>query len=386
MASGRRHNNEGSITKRPDGRWEARITLEGGKRKRFYGKTRQEVNRRLTEALRDRDRGLPIVGERQTVGQYLTTWLQAVGPTVGPTTLHSYEIKARVHLMPALGAIVLSKLSAQQVQAFYTAKLDGGLSSTTVHHLHSVLRHALSDAVRLGLVARNVTDVVDPPRMRHTEMRVYSAEEVRRFLEAARGHRLEALFVLAVTTGMRQGELLALRWRDVHFDEGYLQVRSSLKRIKGKLFIAETKTRRSRRRIALTPLACDALCRHRVGQWAERQRVEEAWCDNDLIFTNEVGNRIHLCGFNRDKFWPIIKRAGLPRVRFHDLRHTAATLLLSQGVNVKVVSEMLGHSSVSITLDVYGHVLPDMQRDATSAMQRMLGAESRGDESEGERR
>jgi integrase len=369
---GRRGNNEGSIIKRQDGRWEARISLEGGRRKSFYGKTRQEVARKLTEAMRDHDNGLPIVGDKQTVGQYMRSWLQTVSPTIGPTSHMRYEQYTRLHIVPALGAIQLSKLTAQQVQAFYAVKLDVGLSSSTVRDIHKVLHHALGDALRIGLIPRNVTDLLDAPRANHREMQVYTPNQVRRFLAAASGHRLEALFILAVTTGMRQGELLALKWRDVDVDGGFLQVRATLKRVTGRIFIAETKTKRSRRRITLTPLACDALRRHRVCQLDERVSLGPAWQDNDLVFPNAIGEPIHLCSFNRDKFWPIVKKAGLPRIRFHDLRHTAATLLLLKGVHVKIVSEMLGHSSVAITLDRYSHVLPDMQHSAAVAMQQVL--------------
>jgi integrase len=346
--------------------------VEGGKRKSYFAKTRQEAARKLTEALRDRDKGLPIVGERQTVGQFLTSWIETVGSTIEPTTLRMYAIRVRRHIIPAIGKVSLAKLSPQQVQQLYTDKLKEGLSTTTVHHIHTVLSHALSDALRLGLVPRNVTAMVDAPRKRHVEIEVYLPDEARRFLGAAGSSRLEALFVLALTTGMRQGELLALKWDDINLTEGYLQVRRNLKRINGKLVVANTKTRHSRRRIALTPLAIDALARRRARQAEERLKVGAAWRDYGLVFTTLIGDPIHPCGFNRDKLWPIMKEAGLRRIRFHDLRHTAATLMLLQGVHVKVVSEMLGHSSVSITLDLYGHVLPDMQRQATTAIQRLL--------------
>src|SRR5262249_10221828 len=154
----KRGNSEGSITRRPDGRWEARITLEGGKRKSFYAKTRQEAARRLAEALRDRDRGLPIVGERQTLAQFLASWLHIVKPTLAPRTWRWYEEIVRVHLSPALGQLALSKVTPQQVQSFYAIKLDAGLSTTTVHHIHATLHRALESAVSLDLVARNVAD------------------------------------------------------------------------------------------------------------------------------------------------------------------------------------------------------------------------------------
>jgi integrase len=232
----------------------------------------------------------------------------------------------------------------------------------------------LRDALRLGLVQRNVCDLVDAPRMKHHEMMVFTPDEARRFLETVRSHRLEALYVLALSTGMRQGELLALKWRDVDTEGSVVQVRTTLKYVKGQYIIAETKTKRSRRKIRLTPLACEALRRHRARQLEERLSLGSAWQESGLAFPNKVGKPFLAASFNRVHFLPLVRKAGLPLIRFHDLRHTAATLLLLQGVHVKVVSEMLGHSSVSITLDRYSHVLPDMQQDAMQAMQRVLGS------------
>lgn len=373
----RRGNSEGSITKRSDGRWEARISLDGGKRKSFYGKTRQEVARKLAQVIRDRDNGLPIVAERQTVAEYAKSWLESMEPTIGPSSLQRYDECLRLHIVPRIGTIALARLMPQHIQAAYAAALKRGLSSTYVHMIHGVVHHMLGDAMRLGLVQRNVSELVEVPRIRHYEMQVYTPQQARAFLDAARDHRLEALFVLALTTGMRQGELFALQWHNVDTEQGIVQVRATLKRIDSKLVIAETKTKKSRRRIALTPLACEALRRHRARQLEERLVLGQAWQDRDLVFPNTIGNLYSLGSFERRVFWRIIDKAGLPRIRFHDLRHTAATLLLLQGVHVKVVSEMLGHSSITITLDRYSHVLPDMQRDAAMAMQRVLQAVSK---------
>ncbi|GEM_PF-1795767 len=179
--AGKRGNSEGSITKRPDGRWEARISLDGGRRKSHYAKTRQEASRWLAEALRDRDKGLPIVGEKQTVEHYLTQWLKDIEPTVGPRTLQRYEEIVRLHLLPTLGGIILSKLSAQHVQAFYTAKRKEGLAPATVGRLHVVLHRALNEAMRLGLIQRNVATLVTPPRVERKEMKVLSPAQARAF-------------------------------------------------------------------------------------------------------------------------------------------------------------------------------------------------------------
>jgi len=215
--------------------------------------------------------------------------------------------------------------------------------------------------------------MVDPPRMRYHEMATLTEEQARTFLDAAVGDRLEALYRLALTTGMRQGELLALKWRDIDLDGASLQVRATLQNTGGEYRIIEPKTQSSRRRIALPVTAVEALRSHLTRQSEERRRAGKAWEDNDLVFPNTVGRPLD--GLNLMKYWflPLLKRADLPRIRFHDLRHTAATLLLGQGINVKVISEMLGHADVSITLRVYAHVMPHMQQQAADAMDATFG-------------
>ncbi len=371
---GKRGNNEGSITRRSDGRWQARITLENGKRKSLYGKTRQEAAQRLTAALRQRDQGLPLVEEKQTVKQYLAGWLATIKPSVRVRTWQRYEQYVRLHIVPSLGKTPLAKLTPQQIQRLYADRLEAGCSPTSVKHLHTVLHKALEDALRLGLVQRNVADLVKPPRMRHHEMHVLSLEQTRTLLSIAHGDRFEALYTLAVTTSMRRGELLALRWREVDLTSqmATVQVRATLQKTTDGFVYAEPKSARSRRKIALTTAAADALRAHRVRQREERLRVGPEWQDNDLVFCTHQGRPLLASNLLNRNFWPLLAKAGLPRIRFHDLRHTAATLLLLQGVHPKVVSEMLGHSSVSLTLDVYSHVLPDMQRDATLALDRAL--------------
>lgn len=365
--TGKRANNEGNIKRRADGRWEARITLGDGVRKSFYGKTRQEVSRLLTEALRYRDTGVGVLSDRQTTGQYLESWLETCRHLLKARTWNRYMEYVRLHALPVIGKTPLSKLSAQHLQALYARKLAEGLSPTTVRHLHAALHRALDRAVRLGVVHRNVADMVDPPRMSHHEMATLTAEQARTFLDAAAGERLEALYVLARTTGMRQGEMLALKWHDVDLDDSSLQVRANLQNLGGVYRIVEPKTQSSRRRIALPTMTVEALREHRVRQERERSQASEGWEDNDLVFPNTVGRPLD--GMNLMKYWflPLLRRAGLPRIRFHDLRHTAATLLLAQGINVKVVSEMLGHADASITLRVYAHVMPHMQQQAAGS-------------------
>lgn len=371
----RRGNNEGTIKRRSDGRWEARLTLPDGKRKSLYGKTRQEVARLLAAATRERDRGALIASdERQTFATFLSGWLQRVQPTVRPRTWNRYR-ELLAHATDRLGGAALGKLTAAQVEHLYAHLLQQeGLSSTTVHHLHTVLHHALSDALRKGLVAHNVCTLVDAPRMRRHRAAPLSPGQAQTLLATAahEGVRLEALYVLALTTGMRQGELLALHWADMDLDAAALHVRGTLQRSRGALTVAEPKTAHSRRRVALTGLAVAALRTHRARQLEERLLLGPEWEDHDLVFCRLDGRPLDGTNLLRTDFYPLLERAGLPRVRFHDLRHSAATLLLAQGIHPKIVSELLGHTTIRVTMDIYSHVLPDMQREAVAAMERLL--------------
>jgi integrase len=371
-SSGRRKrgNGEGTIIRRADGRWEARVTLPDGTRKSFYARSRQEAARRLTQALRDRDQGLPVgLNARQTVGQYLERWLADVArPTVRPSTYESYAGYVRRHLIPGLGAIPLSRLTPQDVQAFLTAKLqDGQLTPRTVQYLRAILRRALAQALKWGLVARNAAALTDPPKVPRHEIRPLTPQEATAFLEAVRGDRLEALFVLALTTGMRQGELLGLRWQDVDLDAGTLRVAVALQRIGGQPRLVEPKTARSRRELPLPERATAALRAHRARQREERLRLGAAWQDWGLVFTREDGAPLDASTVTH-RFQKLLARANLPRVRFHDLRHTCASLLLAHGVPARVIMDILGHSQISVTLNTYTHVLPDMQREALARL------------------
>jgi integrase len=368
----KRANGDGSIHQRKDGRWCASISLDHGKRKHFLSLDRDEVARKLRAALKARDDGLPTITERQTVAQFLKSWLEAVRPSIRERTWVRYEQYVRLHAVPDLGKLPLTRLTPQHLQRLYSDRLKAGLSPTSVHHLHAMLHSALDQAVRWTLVPRNVASLVDPPRDAHFEMTTLSPDQARRFLDTAAGNRLETLYVLALTTGMRQGELLGLRWRDVDFDHGALQIRGSLQRLGGKLTVSATKTDHSQRRVSLTTSAVSALRRHRLLQAEERLRLGSAWQGEELVFTNEIGRPIGASSLLRLSFLPLLARAGLPRMRFHDLRHSAATLLLGQGVHPKIVAEMLGHSKIGTTLDLYSHVTPTTQREATLAMEAIL--------------
>jgi integrase len=376
---GKRGNGEGSISRRSGGGWMGQYvvhTAEGRrKRKTVYGKTRAKVATKLNKALSDREDGLVFDDEGLTVGEYLARWLRgSVRDTVRTSTYERNEQIVDLHVTPALGRLKLKSLTPAHVRWFYREKLDGGLSSATVHKMHVVLHKALAQAVRDGLIPRNATEAVKVPQVRRKEILPLSAEEAKRLLATAgeAGDRFEALYVLAVTTGLRQEELLALKWDDVDLEGGVLRVRRTLTRAKGTYTLGEPKTARSRRSVRLTEMAVEALRTHLARQLEEIDRVGSPYKDEGLVFATEKGTLVNPTNLRRRSFTPLLERAGLPQVRFHDLRHTCATLLLTKNVNPKVVSEMLGHASISITLDTYSHVLPNMQDSAARALEEAL--------------
>jgi integrase len=373
LVSRKRGNGEGSITKRKDGRWMARYTVytaKGQRRRTVYGRTRKEAADRLAEALSDGAAGIVYEDEGMTVGEYLDRWLKgSVRGSVKQSTYDRDENLIENHIGPALGRIKLKKLSPAHVQGFYADRLEAGLSPSTVHKMHAILHKALAQAVAWRMVPRNVTEAVRPPRPAPKEMRPLSADEVRALLRAAAGDPLEALYVLAVTTGMRQGELLALMWQDLDLRNATLGVRRTLTRVGGRVALGEPKTKRSRRSIRLTPQAVTALRGHLDRQLRDIAILGDRYDDRGLVFTTDTGAPVNPSNLRQRSFAPLLRRAGLPHVRFHDLRHTCATLLLSKGTHPKFVQELLGHATIAITLDTYSHVLPGMGDHAARAMQ-----------------
>ncbi len=364
----RRGHGEGSIYRHNDRLWAASITLPNGRRQTFYAHSRSEAAEKLTAALHSRHDGVPIPSGRETVAHFLNEWLTMVHSQLRERTWVRYEQLVRVHLLPDLGKKTLRALQPRDLQSLYSKLLDTNLSPTTVHHVHMVIHRALGQALRLELVARNVADLVDPPRMAHHEMATLSDVDVRRLLSATAEDRLAALWLLAVTTGMRQGELLALRWADLDLTRRALQVTGTLQRTKGQgLVRSEPKTARSRRRIMLGDLAVAALQKRRAEQVSERLVAGAKWQDQDLVFATESGGPLDGSELLRH-FRRLLTQADLPRIRFHDLRHTAATLMLSRGVHPKVAADMLGHSTVAITLDLYSHSTEPMHRSAADIL------------------
>jgi integrase len=366
----KRGRGEGSIYRRKDGRWTAEISLEGGKSKFLYGKTRKEVQEKLKKALYEQQQGMLVTGAQQKVGQFLTHWLEDVHKrSIRPRTYERYEEIVRLHLAPGIGYHQIQKLSAQHLQSFYAKKLEEGLSTTTVISFHNVLHKALETAVRWNLIARNPCDLVSPPRRKRFEIRPLSMQQIHQFLAVARGHRQEALFILALATGMRRGELLALKWQDLDLEQGTLQVRRILTRIPSKLpgkgyEEAEPKTDKGRRSIALPSFAAEALKQHRLRQTEAKLKAGPVWQDHDYVFCTSIGTHLNPTRDVLDALKSLLEKAGLPDIRFHDLRHSSATMLLGMKVHPKIVQELLGHSQIAITLDIYSHVLPTMQEEA----------------------
>jgi integrase len=375
---GKRGNGEGTIYRRKNGGWATQYTVytaEGRRRKTLYGKTRQEVAAKLTKAMADRDGGLLFDAGSLTLGEYLDRWLaDSVKDTVRLTTYQGYERICRLHIKPSLGQVRLKDLAVVQVRGLYRERLEAGLAPRMVQLVHVTLHKALKQAVMDGLIPRNVTEAVKAPRPEKKEIKPLSSEQARALLEAAEGDRLEALYVLAVTTGMRQGELLGLKWEDVDLEAGTLQVRRTLSTRAGRGFsFSPPKTIKGRRSIKLPEVAKRSLKRHRKAQLEERMKLAGLWEDNELVFASRVGTPVGRQELVTRSFKPLLSQAGLPDIRFHDLRHTCATLLLGKGVHAKFVQELLGHATISITLDTYSHVLPGMGDAAAGAMDEALG-------------
>ena len=370
---GKRGNGEGSITRRKDGLYMARYTIQtvtGAKRKAIYGKTRQEVSEKLNKALADRDGGFVFDVENLTVSEYLDRWLRdSVQGSVQASTYKSYGQQVRCYLKPFLGRMKLSKLSPMHVQAMYREMQDRGLAARTVQYTHAVLHRALKQARRWGMVSRNVAEDVDPPQVKREEIRPLNRDQTRVLLKTAEGHRLEALYIVAVHIGLRPGEILALRWDDVAFDSETLQLNRALS--DGEF--TAPKTSQSRRRIKLTTGTVKALRAHRKRQLEERMQRAGLWQDYGLVFPSAVGTPLSHRNLVRS-FKALLKSAGLPQAfRLYDLWHTCATLLLSRNVHPKYVQELLGHRSIALTLDTYSHVIPGMDGGTASAMEDALG-------------
>ena len=338
----------------------------------LYGKTRGEVAGKLNAAINDKNKGLPSLDDKKTLEQFLRDWIKDVAkPRVRPRTFESYSCFIDYHIIPALGKSVLTKLTPQHVQQLLNEKSESGLAAETVRHIHSTLRCALNDAVRWGLVHRNVASLASPPKLEKRELHVFTIEQTNNLLEAVSNERLEIVFWIAIYLGLRRGEILALRWQDINFDSQTMHVCGTLQRVARSLQLTETKTESSRRTLPIPDVLLAKIKTHRSNQLQDRLKAGSSWQEKDLVFTTKYGTPVEPRNLVR-RFHEILKAAKLPKIRFHDLRHSCATLLLTKGVSMRTLMDVLGHSKISQTMDTYAHVLPETKREAINLMDTIL--------------
>ena len=392
----KRGNSEGSIYRMQDGRWRAAVMIgwkvaPDGKRTQerrvFTGATRHEVANQLTDALKDLKLGLLVAPRKQTLGQFLTWWLdEVVKATARPKTMEFYEYISRVHLIDGLGEIHVQRLTSQQIQVFLNqrlAKKSGrtkrSVSARTVRHIRRTLCTALNCAVKYKVIPLNVALATDPPTAARAAVQYMSVEQARTFLEMARSDRLYALYATVLALGLRLGEGLGIAWDDIDLDTGRFNIQQALQRIdkklypeKGGLQLVEPKGGYSARVVTLPAVAISALRHHQALQAEEQRWAGNRWKNEwGLAFTGKLGKPLDERNVLR-RFQKILALAELPKMRIHDLRHSAVAILIAQGVNIKAISELLGHSSVAFTLQVYGHLLEETKRETADKMDSAL--------------
>ena len=370
----------GTITKKSENTWLVRIFLgrdPNGKTKHFnktiHG-SKKDAQKFLTAKLRERDLGRFVDPVSDSLNQYIGEWLEDVArPRLREATFDGYRWLADKYIIPGLGTERLCDLRPDKIQRFYGKLRRSGLSARTVRYTHSILSSALNHAELQGMIFVNPCKRCALPKKQKTEMKYFTPDQVKLFLNAATDSKMYPLFVLAIETGMRPGEYIALQWKDVDLVSGSLTVRRTVKIRKGGGFYYSTpKTAKSNRHLTLSPNLIAALKKHRRDQLEAKMEIRDVYRENDLIFANEIGDPMLLGNIRRRSFDPIVKDAGLPKIRIYDLRHTSATLLLASGEHPKVVAERLGHASTNLTLDTYSHVLPNMQKEATERIEKLM--------------
>jgi len=385
----RRGNGEGSITKRKDGRWQGYVTVgydvETGKPKKkyFYGKTRKEVQEKITETTGRVQTGTYREPSKLRVSEWFNIWVEEYQkPSLRPTTWESYKMQVDKHIIPALGHLFLTQLQTHHLQALYNdkqkdgARLDGKpgpLSPRSVRYLHMIIHACLEQARREGKIMINPADMARPPKDKKKEIQYLDTEGVAKFLAAARESRHFPAYFLELATGLRRGELLGLRWKDVDLKAGTVTVNQGLVRTKQGLVFQEPKTPLANRTINIPPEIVNELKFHRRRQMTEIENAGEAWENNGLVFCNELGHPLCPRGFTRN-FERVLKRAGIENVNFHGLRHTYAVMSLQEGVDIKTTQENMGHHKAAFTLDVYSGVTSKMKKEATDKIGNLLAS------------
>lgn len=370
----RRGNGEGEVRQRSDGRWEVRLRTDAsqgaGSRQSVYGSSRADVVRKLRTLQEAVERGGELSDARTTVEGFLERWLEEViKPTREHATWRGYATNVRRHIVPCIGRVPLTKLQPVDVQRMINGLRAAGLAPRTIQYAHATLRAGLGVALRWGLVPRNVATLVEPVGVPRRQVVPFRPDEARQLLDASESHRLGAFFTVAMAIGLRPSEALALTWNDVDLQERVIRVRSALERVDGVYRFKEPKSRTSRRTIPLPAVCIDRLIAHRQRQCQEQLANGRDWSYPDLIFTTAAGAPLNRTEVSR-QFTRLLRDLGIPHRRLYDCRHTAASILLAQGVAPRVVMEILGHSSYALTMDTYTHVLPVLLRDAAEAMDR----------------
>jgi integrase len=371
---------KGQIINRGKNVWYVRIFLgrdANGKRKDFnqtiHG-TKKDAQKFLTAKLREIDLGIFTEPSLIPLNEYIDKWLEEVAkPRVRENTFDSYSLIVKNYIKKHLGNLKLSDIQPYQVQKFYNQLQKQGLSSRTVRYAHTVLSSALKQAVKWKIIIQNPCELCDLPKLVKKEKQVLTPAQARIFWEEAKQSKCFALLLLVIESGLRPSEYLGLQWKDLDFEKKVLSVRRTvIERVKGGYYFGETKTAKSRRSMPLSDTVINSLKTHRRNQLEERLKLGSEYQNLDLIFASEVGTPLQRRNVIRRHFKPLLKKANLPDITLYELRHTTATLLLSEGENPKIVSERLGHSSVVLTLDTYSHVLPTMQEEATAKLERIF--------------
>lgn len=372
MAS--RGRGEGSIHRRKDGLWSGQVSLgfDGqGRRVRptVYGKTKREVQQKLMALQRDALKGLPVKPERITVDQHFEDWLRTKKSTTRPSTFTSYCQIYNGHVKPAFGSTLMKALDYRRINALYEKLDDDGLSKRTVAYVGSILRAGLDDAVRKGLIPQNPARLSARRTYQSHEARCLNQDELRRFLQAARGERLEEAFILAIHTGLRPGELLGLTWDAVDFEGRRLTVKQALHEDGAGIYMGDVKTKAGRRTISLSKAAVAAIKAQKKRQAEDRLAAGQLWQNpSGLIFTNHEGGPLRRTNIMRRDLRRVVRKVGLQGVTLHTFRHTHASILIFQGVDIKAISRRLGHEKITMTLQVYGHLLPGQDERAADRM------------------
>ena len=375
----KRGNGEGSIYfQKSRNRWVGSLSLEGGKRKAIYGQTRQDVAKKLAEALQAREHGMLVTGPRQTLGQFLTRWLEdSVKPSLRPRSYVAYDAKIRNHVLPELGNVPLTSLTPQHLQRLYARRLGAGFSPTTINLVHTILHRALKQALRWGLVARNVAEAVDAPRPDRRKPNPFTPQELDLLRRAMQGHQYEPFWTFLMTTGLRFGEAAALRWNDIDLEAKTVSVTRALVRLPGGYGFHEPKTAKSRRVVPLPSAALVALQQQRIRVRELRLLAGASWEEQFLVFPNTLGRPIREYRVLTE-FHKLQGQVGVPRRRLHDLRHTYATRLFALNQHPRAVQDLLGHSRIEMTLDLYTASVPEVLREAVAALDNVFPTLTQG--------